>query len=150
MKILISGGGTAGHINPAIAIGTLLEARGNQVLYIGSDGALEEKLYSATGSQYLQFPSKGLNRKHLFKNLKILVTDWKAYRGIKKAVQEFAPDAGVSTGGYISALAMLALKAQGIPFLLHEQNAFPGLTNKLLSRWAKKKCSSISRSDPLS
>lgn len=138
MKVLISGGGTAGHINPAIAIGTLLKQNGAEVLYIGSDGPLEKKLYSQTGCQYLQFPSKGLDRKHPIKNFNILKTDFIAYKNIQKAVKEFKPDAGVSTGGYISALSMLALKQKNIPFLIHEQNAYPGLTTKLLSRWAKK------------
>lgn len=138
MKVLISGGGTAGHINPAIAIGTRLKAMGADVMYIGSDGSLEQKLYSRTGCPYLQFTSKGLDRKHLLRNFNILATDCKAFFQIQKAVKEFGPDVGVSTGGYISALSMYALNLQNIPFLIHEQNAYPGLTTKLLSRWAKK------------
>ena len=137
MKVLISGGGTAGHINPAIAIGTYLTKQGAEVLYIGSDGVLEEKLYSKTGCPFYRFESKGLDRKHPLRNFKILSTDLKAYRQIKKVVEEFRPDVGVSTGGYISALSMYALKKQKIPFLVHEQNAYPGLTTKLLSKWAK-------------
>lgn len=137
MKVLISGGGTAGHINPAIAIGTYLVKQGAEVLYIGSDGVLEEKLYSKTGCQFHRFPSKGLDRKHPFRNFKILSTDYKAYKNIQKVVAEFQPDVGVSTGGYISALSMYALKKQKIPFLVHEQNAYPGLTTKMLSKWAK-------------
>ncbi len=138
MKVLISGGGTAGHINPAIAIGTRLKKEGAEVLYIGSNGSLEKKLYSQTGCPFRQFPSCGLDRKNLLNNPKILYTDWKAYRNILKVVSEFQPDVGVSTGGYISALSMLALKKLHVPFLIHEQNAYPGLTSKLLSRWAKK------------
>lgn len=138
MKVVISGGGTAGHINPAIAIGTYLKENGAEILYIGSDGKLEEKLYSQTGCRFLQFSSKGLDRKHILKNFEILATDFKAYENIKKAVKEFNPDVGVSTGGYISALTMTALRKNKIPFLIHEQNAFPGLTTRLLSRWAEK------------
>ncbi|MBO5408622.1 MAG: undecaprenyldiphospho-muramoylpentapeptide beta-N-acetylglucosaminyltransferase [Clostridia bacterium] len=137
MKVLISGGGTAGHINPAIAIGTYLAKQGADVIYVGSHGALEEKLYSKTGCPFYQFTSKGLDRKHLFKNFKILSTDYQAYRQIQALVNEFQPDVGVSTGGYISAMSMYALKQKNIPFLIHEQNAYPGLTTKLLSRWAK-------------
>ncbi|MBE7019013.1 MAG: undecaprenyldiphospho-muramoylpentapeptide beta-N-acetylglucosaminyltransferase [Ruminococcaceae bacterium] len=137
MKVLISGGGTAGHINPAIAIGTYLQNQGAEVLYIGSDGALEKKLYSKTGCQFYGFPSQGLDRKHLLRNFKILATDYQAHKEIKKVVEKFRPDVGVSTGGYISALAMYALKSKKIPFLVHEQNAIPGLTTKLLSKWAK-------------
>ncbi len=137
MKVLISGGGTAGHINPAIAIGTYLVSQGAEVLYIGSDGALEEKLYSQTGCVYHRFPSKGLDRKHPLRNFKILATDYKAYKSIQKVVADFKPDVGVSTGGYISALSMYALHKQKIPFLVHEQNAYPGLTTKLLSKWAE-------------
>ena len=137
MKVLISGGGTAGHINPSIAIGTQLAKQGAQVIYVGSHGALEEKLYSKTGCPFYQFTSKGLDRKHIFRNFKILSTDYQAYRQIQALVKEFRPDVGVSTGGYISAMSMYALKQQNIPFLIHEQNAYPGLPTKLLSRWAK-------------
>ncbi len=138
MKVLISGGGTAGHINPAIAIGTCLQKMGAQVMYVGSDGSLEQKLYGKTGCPFAQFSSKGLNRKNLFKNFEVLSTDFKAYIQIQKLIEEFKPDVGVSTGGYISALCMYALKKKNIPFLIHEQNAYPGLTTKLLSHWAKK------------
>ncbi len=148
MKVLISGGGTAGHINPAIAIGTYLKNQGAEVLYIGSDGALEEKLYSQTGCKFFRFPSKGLDRKHLLRNFKILATDFKAYQNIKKVVEEFQPEVGVSTGGYISALAMYALKQKNIPFLVHEQNAYPGLTTKLLSKWAKYYALAFSEAKP--
>lgn len=148
MKVLISGGGTAGHINPAIAIGTYLKNQGAEVLYIGSDGALEEKLYSQTGCKYYRFSSKGLDRKHIFRNFKILATDFKAYQNIKKVVAEFKPDVGVSTGGYISALAMFALKQSNIPFLVHEQNAYPGLTTKMLSKWAKYYALAFSEAKP--
>ncbi len=136
MKVLISGGGTAGHINPAIAIGTYLQNQGAEVLYIGSDGALEKKLYAKTGCPFYGFESKGLDRKHLLRNFKILSTDFQAYKQIKKVVADFRPDVGVSTGGYISALSMYALKKKKIPFLVHEQNAYPGLTTKMLSKWA--------------
>ena len=88
MKVLISGGGTAGHINPAIAIGTCLQKMGAQVMYVGSDGSLEQKLYSKTGCPFLQFASKGLNRKNLFKNFEVLSTDYKAYLQIQKAIDE--------------------------------------------------------------
>ena len=148
MKVLISGGGTAGHINPAIAIGTWLVSQGHEVLYIGSDGALEEKLYSKTGCPYYRFPSKGLDRKHLLRNFEILATDYKAYKSIQKVVADFCPDVGVSTGGYISALSMYALKQKNIPFLIHEQNAYPGLTTKLLSRWAKYYALAFSEAKP--
>ena len=148
MKVLISGGGTAGHINPAIAIGTCLQKMGAEVLYIGSHGSLEEKLYSKTGCPYYQFTSKGLDRKKLWKNLGILATDCKAYLDIHKLVKDFRPDVGVSTGGYISAMSMYALKQEGIPFLVHEQNAYPGLTTKLLSRFAKKYAVAFSEAIP--
>lgn len=148
MKVLISGGGTAGHINPAIAIGTYLANQGAEVLYIGSDGALEEKLYAETGCAYRRFFSKGLDRKHLLRNFKILATDYKAYKSIRKVVEDFRPDVGVSTGGYISALSMYALQQKRIPFLIHEQNAYPGLTTKLLSGWAKTYALAFSEAKP--
>lgn len=148
MKVLISGGGTAGHINPAIAIGTRLVSQGAEVLYIGSDGALEQKLYSQTGCPFRGFSSCGLDRKHLFKNVQILATDYKAYKSIQKVVEDFKPDVGVSTGGYISAITMYALHKKKIPFLVHEQNAYPGLTTRLLSGWAKYYALAFSEAKP--
>jgi UDP-N-acetylglucosamine--N-acetylmuramyl-(pentapeptide) pyrophosphoryl-undecaprenol N-acetylglucosamine transferase len=140
LKIIISGGGTAGHINPAVAIGEyILEKEpGAKVLYIGTDGGLERRIYGAAGAEFRLFRARGLSRKNILSNFGVLVEDLRAYRQIKRAVEEFVPDAGVSAGGYISALAMFALERKKIPFIIHEQNACPGLATKFLSRYAKK------------
>ena len=140
MKVVIAAGGTGGHINPAIAIGNCLKKNepGWEILFIGSKGSLEQNLYSNTKMPYRLYESKGLSRKKIFKNVKILLLDCKAYMDIDKFISEYKPDIGVSCGGYISALAMFSLKKHKIPFILHEQNAYPGLTTRILSKYAKK------------
>lgn len=142
MRVVISAGGTGGHINPAIAIGKyiLKKDKNNEVLFIGSDGPLEKKLYPDCGGKYKLFKAKGLDRKNLLKNFSILYEDYKAYRGILKEVKEFKPDIGISCGGYISFMAMEAVKKVKKPYVITEQNAYPGLTNRLLSKNAQKYC----------
>ncbi len=149
MKVLISAGGTGGHINPAIAIGKYIVSQNkeNEVLFIGSKGNLEEQLYKTSGLPYSLHISKGLDRKNLFNNFKILYDDYKAYREILRITKKFKPDVGISCGGYISFMAMEAVKRTGAPFILTEQNAFPGLTTKLLSKDAKKYCLAFPESD---
>lgn len=149
MKVLISAGGTGGHINPAIAIGKYIVSQDekNEVLFIGSKGNLEEKLYKSSGLKFSLHVSKGLDRKNLFNNFKILYDDYKAYREILKITKDFKPDVGISCGGYISFMAMEAVKRVKSPFIITEQNAFPGLTTKLLSKDAKKYCLAFPDSD---
>ncbi len=146
MKVLISAGGTGGHINPAIAIGKYISEKDekNEILFIASKGNLEERLYKESGLPYSLHTSKGLDRKNLFNNVKILYEDYKAYREILKITKEFKPDVGISCGGYISFMAMEAVKRVKAPFIITEQNAFPGLTTKLLSKDAKKYCLAFS------
>jgi len=140
MKIVISGGGTAGHINPAIAIGNCIKKNepDSEILYIGSNGSLEKELYGGTGDKYKLYNSKGLSRKNIIENFSVLRTNSNAYNQMKRDIKDFAPDIGLSTGGYISAIAMSALKASKKPYIIHEQNAYPGLSTRILSRHAKK------------
>lgn len=140
MRVLISAGGTGGHINPSLAIGKYIleQNENNSVLFIGANGEMDKKLYGASGMDYRLFESKGLDRKNLLNNFSILAKDYKAYRDILKTVKEFKPDIGISGGGYISAMAMMCLKKRKIPFVVYEQNAIPGLTTKFLSRYAEK------------
>jgi UDP-N-acetylglucosamine--N-acetylmuramyl-(pentapeptide) pyrophosphoryl-undecaprenol N-acetylglucosamine transferase len=140
MKILISAGGTGGHINPAIAIGKYILKNDphSEILYIGSKGNLEKSLYEKSGLDFKLFEAKGLSRKSIHKNIGILIKAYKAYREIEKEIEIFKPDIGIGAGGYISAIAMTALKNKKIPFIIHEQNAYPGLTTRYLSKYAKK------------
>ncbi len=142
MKVIISAGGTGGHINPAIAIGKYIaeQDKNNEVLFIGSKGDLEKRLYEASGLPYSLHISKGLDRKNLFNNFKILYADYKAYREILEITKKFKPDIGISCGGYISFMAMEAVRKTGAPYIVSEQNAFPGLTTKILSKNAVKYC----------
>ena len=140
MRIVISGGGTAGHINPAIAMGNFIKKNdpSSEILYIGSNGNLEKELYGKTGEKYKLYNSKGLSRKNIFSNFDVLITNLKSYKKMKRDIREFNPDIGLSTGGYISALAMTAVKAAKKPYIVHEQNAFPGLSTRMLAKHAKK------------
>lgn len=140
MRVIISAGGTGGHINPGIAVGKYImeQNKNNSVLFIGANGDMDKKLYGMSGMNYKLFESKGLDRRNIINNFSILKKDYKAYRDILKVIDDFNPDMGVSCGGYISAMAMMCLKKRNIPFIIHEQNAIPGLTTKFLSRYAVK------------
>lgn len=142
MRVVISAGGTGGHINPAVSIGKyiLSQSKDNEVLFIGSDGLLEKRLYRDCGGEYKLFKAKGLDRKNLLRNFSILSEDYKAYKGILKEVKKFKADIGISCGGYISFMAMEAVKRTNAPYIITEQNAYPGLTNRLLSQNATKYC----------
>lgn len=142
MRVVIAAGGTGGHINPAVSIGKyiLSQNKNNEVLFIGSDGELEKRLYRDCGAEYKLFKAKGLDRKNLFRNFSILSEDYKAYRDILNEVEKFKPDIGISCGGYISFMAMEAVKKTKTPYVITEQNAYPGLTNRLLSKNAVKYC----------
>lgn len=151
MRVLISAGGTGGHINPSLETGRYIleQNEKNKVLFIGANGSMDKKLYKNAPGEYRLFNAKGLDRKNLLKNISVLNEDYRAYKDIIKAVDEFKPDIGISGGGYISAAAMLALKKRKIPFIVQEQNAIPGLTTKLLSRWAVKYAYAFSSANEL-
>lgn len=129
MKILFAGGGTAGHINPAISVADYMKTKEDcEALFIGTKRGLEKKLVPAAGYKIRYIDICGFDRKKLLKNVSVAVKLLKARRECRKIIREFEPDAIVCTGGYVSGPVAMAAKREGIPAIIHEQNVYPGLT----------------------
>lgn len=144
MRILFAGGGTAGHINPALAIAGYVRSRqpNAEILYVGSKGGMEERLVPQAGYEFRGITVQGFKRKLTPKAIKDnIVTVKKAFSASaesKKIIKEFKPDICVGTGGYVSGPVLRAADKLGIPIIIHEQNAFPGVANKMLAKRAAK------------
>lgn len=132
MRILFAGGGTAGHINPAISIANYIKERDKsfEALFIGTEHGLEKKLVPLSNYEIKYIDVLGFNRKNLLKNVSVLIKLQKAKRETIRILEDFAPDWVICTGGYVSGPVMLAAKELGIPSVIHEQNVYPGLTVK--------------------
>lgn len=141
-KIIISGGGTGGHIFPAIAIANALKEKLPNVefLFVGANGRMEMEKVPAAGYKIVGLNISGLQRRLTYKNLffpfKVIASLWKA----KKIINDFKPDAAIGTGGYASGPMLWAASGKNIPSLIQEQNSYPGITNKSLSRKVDKIC----------
>lgn len=143
MKFLISGGGTGGHIFPAVSIANALRKAqpDAEILFIGALGRMEMEKVPAEGYKIIGLPVRGFIRP-LFHpcNLLVLLDLWKSIRQAKQIIRDFKPDAAVGVGGYASAAALKAAAALGVPYVLQEQNGFAGVTNQKLARGARKIC----------
>lgn len=142
LRVIISGGGTGGHIFPAVSIANALKAAypETQILFVGAEGRMEMTRVPAAGYEIKGLPVQGFNRKQLWKNVKVL---WNAARSRRMAmdiVKEFRPDVAVGVGGYASGPTLSACAALGVPYLLQEQNSYAGVTNKLLGKGAQRIC----------
>ena len=141
-KVIISGGGTGGHIYPAIAIANKIRERNPncEILFVGAEGKMEMEKVPKAGYEIVGLPIRGLQRKLTLKNLavpfKLLSSLWKA----KKIIKDFKPDAAIGVGGYASAAVLRKASGLKVPTLLQEQNSYPGVTNKILSKKAQKIC----------
>ncbi|MBQ3553598.1 MAG: undecaprenyldiphospho-muramoylpentapeptide beta-N-acetylglucosaminyltransferase [Clostridia bacterium] len=132
LKAIISGGGTAGHINPALAIAGHLEKYHNaEILFVGTPTGMESTLVPKAGYPMETVVVEGLIRKLTFKNVKVLYHFIKAVSDAKKIIRKFGPDIVIGTSGYVCAPVMVAAHKLGIPTLIHEQNVIPGFTVKL-------------------
>lgn len=142
MKFLISGGGTGGHIFPAVSIANALrEADPNcEILFVGALGRMEMERVPQAGYKIIGLPVKGFDRSHPWKNIRVVIDLIRSMRQARKIIREFRPDVGVGVGGYASGAAMKVAAKMGVPILLQEQNGFAGVTNKLLKDDAKKIC----------
>ncbi len=141
-KIIISGGGTGGHIFPAIAIAQALK-RINQdikILFVGAKGKIEEKRVPEAGFKIKLLDIRGFERKISFENFKNLFRLFKSILKSKKILKEFKPDAVVGVGGYASGPLVYVATKKGIPALIQEQNSYPGITNKILSKRVNTIC----------
>ena len=146
MKIIISGGGSGGHIFPAVAIANAAKQRWNDadILFVGAEGRMEMEKVPAAGYPIKGLPIAGLQRKltpaNIVKNLQLPFRIAKSRRMVKRILREFNPDIVVGVGGFASEPTLKAAAAMGYPTLLQEQNSYAGLTNKMLARQARTIC----------
>ena len=142
MKILISGGGTGGHIFPAVSIANALKRRdpGAEILFVGAEDRMEMERVPAAGYEIIGLPVAGFDRRHLLRNFKVLLKLWKSMRKARAIVRDFKPDIAVGVGGYASGPTLKAAQKAGVPTLLQEQNSYAGVTNKLLGKKAARVC----------
>lgn len=142
MRYLISGGGTGGHIFPAVSIANALKELDPEaeILFVGALGRMEMERVPQAGYKIVGLPVRGFNRSQPWKNVSVLIDLAKSIRQVKRIIREFRPDVGVGVGGYASGAAMWAAAQMGIPILLQEQNGFAGVTNKILKDKASKIC----------
>ena len=142
MRYLISGGGTGGHIFPAVSIANALKQLDPQaeILFIGALGRMEMERVPQAGYQIIGLPVRGFNRAQPWKNFSVLWDLLRSIIQVRKIIRDFKPQVGVGVGGYASGAAMWAAANMGIPILLQEQNGFAGVTNKLLKNKAAKIC----------
>ena len=138
MKVLITGGGTGGHLYPALAVAEALRQKiGNEaILFIGSQRGLEAEEVPAEGYAFQALETIGFPRKPGFGSFKAAAAFFRAVLRARSIVKEFSPDVVFSTGGYASAPVVVAARLEGIPIVLHEQNSIPGRTNRIASRFA--------------
>ena len=142
LRVIISGGGTGGHIFPAISIANAIKALRPeaQILFVGALGRMEMQRVPAAGYDIKGLPICGFDRKNLLKNFKVLYKIWKSQRMAKKIIKDFQPQVAVGVGGYASGPTLNKAAAMGIPCLIQEQNSYAGVTNKLLAKKAEKIC----------
>lgn len=142
LKVIISGGGTGGHIFPAISIANAIREQhpDTEILFVGAEGRMEMQRVPAAGYKIIGLPVAGFDRKHLLKNIgvviKLIRSQWKA----RKIIKDFKPDIAVGVGGYASGPTLKMAGMMGIPTLIQEQNSYAGVTNKLLAKKAYKIC----------
>ncbi len=141
-KVIISGGGTGGHIFPAIAIADTIQKKypAAEILFVGAEGKMEMEKVPKAGYEIVGLPIRGIQRKLTLKNLsvpfKLISSLWKA----KKLVKKMQPDIAIGVGGYASAATLRVASKQKVPTLIQEQNSYPGITNKWLAKRANTIC----------
>ncbi len=141
MKVLMSGGGTAGHINPALAIADTIKKNipGAEILFVGTPSGMESRLVPQAGFEYTSMPVSGFQRKLTLENVKrnfeaaghLILSGHRA----AKIIRDFKPDIAIGTGGYVCGPVLRKAAQMGVPVLVHEANAFPGMTVKMLARY---------------
>ena len=140
LNVLVSGGGTGGHIFPALSIANEVKRRhpDARILFVGAEGRMEMEKVPAAGYNIIGLPVSGFDRKHLLRNFKVVARLFKSMGLARKILKDFKPDIAIGVGGYASGPMLKEAQKQGIPTLLQEQNSYAGVTNKLLA--AKADC----------
>lgn len=142
MKYLISGGGTGGHIFPAVSIANALRELDPEceILFVGALGRMEMERVPQAGYQIIGLPVRGFDRSRPWRNARVVIDLLRSMWQARQIVRDFCPDVGIGVGGYASGAAMKVAAKMGVPILLQEQNGFAGVTNKLLKEDAQKIC----------
>ena len=142
LRVIISGGGTGGHIFPAVSIANAIKQLQPEakILFVGALGRMEMQRVPAAGYEIKGLPIQGFDRKNLLKNIKVLYKIWKSQRMARQIISDFRPQVAVGVGGYASGPTLNMAAEKGIPCLLQEQNSYAGVTNKLLAKKAAKIC----------
>lgn len=142
LRIIISGGGTGGHIFPAVSIANAIKEQhpDAEILFVGAEGRMEMQRVPAAGYKIIGLPIAGFNRKNLLKNFSVLIKIIRSQLKARKIIKDFQPHAAVGVGGYASGPTLKMAGMMGIPTLIQEQNSYAGVTNKLLAKKADKIC----------
>ena len=142
LRIMVSGGGTGGHIFPALSIADAIKAKMPEakILFVGADNRMEMQRVPDAGYEIVGLPIAGFDRKNLLKNIKVVWKILKSQRMARRIIKDFAPQAAVGVGGYASGPTLKMAASMGIPTLIQEQNSYAGVTNKILSKQAKMIC----------
>lgn len=143
LRIILSGGGTGGHIYPAVAVAEALEKRFGEaveLLFVGAEGKMEMEKVPALGYRIVGLPIAGLQRRMEWRNLLVPFKVLRSIRMARKTIRDFKADAVVGFGGYASAPVLWAAQRLGVPTVIQEQNSYAGLTNKILAKRAKRIC----------
>ena len=142
LNVLVSGGGTGGHIFPALSIANEVRRRHPEakILFVGAEGRMEMEKVPAAGYNIIGLPVSGFDRKHVLRNVTVLARLFKSMRLARKILKDFKPDIAIGVGGYASGPMLKEAQKQGIPTLLQEQNSYAGVTNKLLAAKADSIC----------
>ena len=135
LRILVSGGGTGGHIFPALSIANALRRRDpdTEILFVGAENRMEMERVPAAGYKIIGLPVAGFDRKRLWRNFGVLLKLWKSMRMARRVLREFHPDMAIGVGGYASGPMLKEAQKCGVPTLIQEQNSYAGVTNKLLA-----------------
>lgn len=142
LHIIISGGGTGGHIFPALSIANAIKAirPDAEILFVGAEGRMEMQRVPAAGYKIIGLPVAGFDRKNLLKNFSVIIKLIRSQMMARKIIKDFNPHVAVGVGGYASGPTLKMAGAMGIPTLIQEQNSYAGVTNKLLAAKAEKIC----------
>jgi len=139
MRVIITGGGTGGHIYPGIAIAKKLKTKkGAEILFVGSRNGLENELVPLAGFNLKTITVRGFRRKLSLDTLVTFFLMFKGFWEAKQIIKEFKPDVVIGTGGYVCGPVVLAASLSGVPTMIHEQNSIPGVTNRILSKFVDK------------
>ncbi len=142
LRIIISGGGTGGHIFPAVSIANAIRAKrpDAEILFVGALGRMEMQRVPAAGYEIVGLPICGFDRKNMLKNIAVLYKIWKSQRMARNIIRRFRPMAAVGVGGYASGPTLNECAKHGVPCLIQEQNSYAGVTNKILSKKVERIC----------